>query len=256
MAAGSNANTFAPSSSSDSLSYWFRIQVFDDINYDFIQVTINGTVINHNNLGISNSNIKVASTKYGRSNSYGGYLDAGWTKATLNLASYAGSSITVRIAHHFAGDDVYPSWQLVDDFEWSVNTALSLGTQEIPPTADMSITKDSCVINDPINGITNPKRIPGATIRYVIEVQNKGDAEATDVLISDDVTIILDDTTIRNLQIKEGSCDCLGVASSSNNGANGTTNGVNPVTLDFGTVLEGSEATPTIKCGYFEVNIK
>lgn len=245
-----------PSSSSGSLSYWFRVQAFDDINYDYVQVTVNGTIINHNNLGISNASLRIVNNKYGRGNSYGGYSDAGWTKATLNLASYSGTSITVRIAQHFASDNSYATWQLIDDFEWSLNTTSSLGSQEVPATAKMSITKNSCVINDPINGSINPKRIAGATIRYALEVKNEGAAEATDVIITDNMESTLDETTIRNLQIQLGTCNCLGVTSSSNNGVNGTANGVNPVKLDFDTVPLGSVGTPTIECGYFEINVK
>ena len=48
-----------------------------------------------------------------------------------------------------------------------------------------------------------------------------------------------------------GVCDCAGVASASNNGANGTGNGVSPVRLDYGAVGANSK-----ECGYFEVDIK
>ena len=245
-----------PASNSDSLSYWFRIQAFDDINYDYIDVTVNGTVINHNNLGISNSNIKVVSNKYGRANSYGGYIDVGWTKATLSLDSYAGTTITVRISHHFAGDDVYPSWQLIDDFEWSLNTTLSLFTQETSPNANLTLTKSSCVISDPINGTSNPKRITGATIRYALEIQNSGAANADNVILTDTVESIFDSSTIQNLQINAGACDCLGVTSASNNGVNGSANAVSPVKLDFGTVASTTDpATPVVECGYFEIDV-
>lgn len=245
-----------PSSNSGSLSYWFRIQAFDDVNYDYIQVTINGAVINHNNLGISNTSVGVTSTKYGRKNSYGGYLDAGWTKATLNLTSYAGSTITVRIAHHFAGDDVYPSWQLIDDFEWSVNTSTTLGTQEVAPTANLSVNKESCVLSDSVNGTTNPKRLPGATIRYALEVSNTGGLAADDVVVTDTLVDEFDVSSIKNLQIQNGACDCLNASSNSNNGPNGTSDGENPVKLDFGTVLSGSSSNPTVECGYFEADLK
>ena len=39
----------------------------------------------------------------------------------------------------------------------------------------IDITKISQVISDPINGTTNPKRIPGAIIRYILLVSNTGD---------------------------------------------------------------------------------
>jgi len=139
------------------------------------------------------------------------------------------------------------------------------GTLEIVPStrlfhcateAKMSMTKSSCVIADLINGTAQAKRIPGATIRYALEVSNEGDATANNVLLTDTLNSEFDATSITNLQVQSGACDCLGVASASNNGANGTADGVNPIVLDFGDVLGGSVATPTKECGYFEVQLK
>ena len=122
--------------------------------------------------------------------------------------------------------------------------------------ADMQIIKTSCIIYDPVNITTNPKRIPGATIRYALQVSNSAAGIAKNVLVDDTLNSSFDYNTIKNLQIQNGLCDCTGVASASNNGANGTGNGVNPIKLDFGTVAGGSVANPTRECGYFEVNIK
>jgi len=119
----------------------------------------------------------------------------------------------------------------------------------------IELSKSSCVIKDPVNATTNPKRIPGATIRYALEVRNRS-ASITNVVVEDDLDSLFDYTTLQYLQIQEGSCDCLGVASASNNGANGTAAGINPVRLDFGTIGAGTIETPQIKCGYFEVNLK
>ena len=53
-------------------------------------------------------------------------------------------------------------------------------------TADLTVKKTSAVIDDPANGTTNPKRIPGATIEYTITVTNAaGAATATGIVISD-----------------------------------------------------------------------
>lgn len=57
-------------------------------------------------------------------------------------------------------------------------------------TADISVKKTSAVIEDPFNGLAsagnNPKRIPGATIEYTIEVTNAdGAADATGLIITD-----------------------------------------------------------------------
>ena len=121
----------------------------------------------------------------------------------------------------------------------------------------MSIEKSSCVITDPINGTTDPKRITGATIRYALEVQNSGSLSADNVILTDTVDATFDSSTIQNLQINAGACDCLGVDSASNNGVNGSANGENPVKLDFGIVAgTPNPATPVVECGYFEVDVK
>ena len=54
--------------------------------------------------------------------------------------------------------------------------------------AVLTIAKVSRIISDPVNGTTNPKAIPGATIEYCITVANAaGAATATNVAILDDL---------------------------------------------------------------------
>ena len=101
----------------------------------------------------------------------------------------------------------------------------------------LSLKKISCVINDNLNSIANAKRIPGATIRYMFEVKNYNTEVVNNAIVEDPISILnLDITTIKNLQIQMAPCDCLGVTSASNNGANGSINGVAPVKLDFGSI--------------------
>ena len=54
--------------------------------------------------------------------------------------------------------------------------------------AVVAVNKSSRVISDPVNGTTNPKAIPGATVEYCITVANAtGAATATDVDVTDDL---------------------------------------------------------------------
>tara|TARA_R110000824_G_scaffold22173_1_gene81554 strand:- start:6746 stop:7855 length:1110 start_codon:yes stop_codon:yes gene_type:complete len=54
--------------------------------------------------------------------------------------------------------------------------------------ADITVTKTSKVLWDPINGTTRPKAIPGAIVEYCIAVANaSGGAAATGVAISDTI---------------------------------------------------------------------
>lgn len=53
-------------------------------------------------------------------------------------------------------------------------------------TATLSVVKSSTIISDLVNGTTNPKMIPGATIQYCIAVTNAaGGADAANVAVSD-----------------------------------------------------------------------
>lgn len=50
----------------------------------------------------------------------------------------------------------------------------------------LTVTKQSRVVSDPVNGTTNPKLIPGAVVEYCIVVENAaGSASASSVTISD-----------------------------------------------------------------------
>ncbi|MFN4020280.1 MAG: hypothetical protein ACK4IC_07175 [Erythrobacter sp.] len=54
----------------------------------------------------------------------------------------------------------------------------------------LTVAKSSRVVSDPVNGTTNPKAIPGATVEYCITVANAaGAATATDVTVSDDLPV-------------------------------------------------------------------
>lgn len=53
-------------------------------------------------------------------------------------------------------------------------------------TATLTLDKRSTVISDPVNGTTNPKLIPGATVEYCIAVSNaSGGAAANNIAVSD-----------------------------------------------------------------------
>lgn len=55
------------------------------------------------------------------------------------------------------------------------------------PTANLMIAKTSSVVSDPTNGATDPKAIPGATMRYCLLVTNNGSGTATAVNVADAV---------------------------------------------------------------------
>ena len=62
----------------------------------------------------------------------------------------------------------------------------SRSTYEIA-TANLTVTKTHVVTNDPINGLTRPKNIPGATVDYTTNLNNTGSSNADNVAIVDPV---------------------------------------------------------------------
>lgn len=78
------------------------------------------------------------------------------------------------------------------------NISCTLTNTPKPAKAELSMTKVSIVLNDPINGMTNPKLIPGAVVRYTITVKNIGngpvDASTTatpTITLTDPITATL-----------------------------------------------------------------
>ncbi len=75
-------------------------------------------------------------------------------------------------------------------------------------TPVLSATKTSCVISDPVNGTNNPKRIPGAIIRYMFDIKNSGSADVTDLNITDTLNDNLDLTnTVSSAKKDENQTD-------------------------------------------------
>jgi uncharacterized repeat protein (TIGR01451 family) len=54
-------------------------------------------------------------------------------------------------------------------------------------SAVLAVVKSQAVINDPFNGANNPKAIPGATIRYTIDISNSGSTNADVVVVADQI---------------------------------------------------------------------
>jgi hypothetical protein len=67
------------------------------------------------------------------------------------------------------------------------NAAATNDTLTVIATPSIAVVKSSAAYSDPLNGLINPKRIPGALITYSITVTNSGDG-SPDV----DSTIVLD----------------------------------------------------------------
>jgi len=122
-------------------------------------------------------------------------------------------------------------------------------------TPNMTITKSSIVITDPVNGTANPKRIPGATIRYCFRVDNTGEAAAENATVNDSLTGNGKDnlTYIKSggiVQDINTACDCAALTDSG-----GTLSGTD-VTINLGTITDQTSTPATARgCAYIEMKI-
>jgi uncharacterized repeat protein (TIGR01451 family) len=102
-------------------------------------------------------------------------LDAGTTTITANDSGDADDPNVVQVVWaDGAGTD-----DAATDGTHSADAIYSVAS------ADLAVTKTQAVESDPINGTTNPKAIPGATVRYTITVVNSGAEDATSVVLVD-----------------------------------------------------------------------
>ena len=93
---------------------------------------------------------------------------AGWSQQSIFLGTATSSSnmLTVMIR-----DD--PSYSAITDVDIE------------PVGPNLSVSKISTPVCDPINGNVNPKIIPGANIQYAITTKNTGNASATLTTLTD-----------------------------------------------------------------------
>jgi len=78
-------------------------------------------------------------------------------------------------------------------------------------TPVLTVQKTSCPVSDPVNNTTNPKRIPGAIIRYMFDIQNTGSGDVSDLNISDTLNSNLDLSETKTSAKKDenkDSCSC------------------------------------------------
>lgn len=100
-------------------------------------------------------------------------------------ASSLGSEITATAGANTTGVDTVLADGAGDE-DVAEDGSFSDTDSFVVTAADLTVTKTSTIISDPINLTTNPKAIPGAVIEYCITVANAaGVGTATDVDVSD-----------------------------------------------------------------------
>ena len=117
-------------------------------------------------------------------------------------------------------------------------------------TSVVSFLKWSEVISDTTNGTNNPKRIPGAVIRYCFEATNTGFSSVQNVNMNDVISSQL--TYINSGYIKQNkntSCNCKSITDTS-----GSISG-NTVSINFGDLGGLFQSSTSRGCSYIETSI-
>lgn len=183
-----------------SFTYRFRYQAFDSMpsatQYDYMILDVGGTAVNHTTLGIANpvADLSIQTFGLGRNPTYGPVLlDAGWRTATLNLAPYAGTTVTLRFSMRFYTDDLYKSWVKLDDVEWSRQTATITNTLVQAFGANVTAPNDTGVTTASIyqvaQTLTIRALVQATTTAVRADVVNpSGTTVATGVILYDDGT--------------------------------------------------------------------
>jgi len=131
-----------------------------------------------------------------------GHIKADWdTTDNTRIRNGHADGLSISLTPNAHDNDSSKCWEFTatQDTNKKATCTGALPTRDTDPDAgltysmgennnampEMYITKTSIVIDDPVNGTTHPKRIPGATIRYCFTVKNAGDGAAENVQIHD-----------------------------------------------------------------------
>jgi len=112
-----------------------------------------------------------------------------------NFADADGGTRTYQYAYTLSGTAAVGAWSArVTSTEGVEGTITDLGLGSFTVTAPLpaiSVDKQSTVLSDPVNGASNPKRVPGALVRYAITVRNSGPgpADAGTLLLTDVIPV-------------------------------------------------------------------
>jgi len=120
----------------------------------------------------------------------------------------------------------------------------------------LSLTKSSCVYEDLVSGVSaNAKRIPGATITYLFDIENTGAIDASDINITDPLPIELDVATVTAVlkNDNQASCSCGGGVPGTGTAATFTTG--TPTAQDV-KITDLTAAAGSHNCVTLQVKIK
>ena len=125
---------------------------------------------------------------------YGGHGKANEAKYVVNINVQSGwHKLEYHHQEKSGGDNYYLYWQQPN------------GDMEIVPSSrffhcEATVSKRSTIVSDPINGTSNPKRIPGAVIQFTINAQNLGNIRFTNAILADTLESTLE-WTVNSIKV-------------------------------------------------------
>ncbi len=177
--------------------------------------------------------------------------DSSGNTAEKESSSDTQDKVDVVLADGVSGDTLGSSSSGKGDTPKDGKEVARSGYKIVTPV--LSVTKTSCVVSDPVNDTNNPKRIPGAIIRYMFDIKNTGTGNVSDLNITDTIdSNLLTDNTKSSAKKEENvdSCNCSTEPSSSI--SDDTTVNGQDVTIEHINVANGGKHT----CVSIETEIK
>ena len=125
-----------------------------------------------------------------------------------------GGALTETAGANTAGVDIVFADGTGSD-DGSRDAAYSARDGYLVSSAIISVAKTATLLCDPVNGITNPKNIPGAIVRWTVTVSNSGAATASATLAT--ITDTLDANTTHDvgLRVPADAATCIAGAGTS-----------------------------------------
>lgn len=108
------------------------------------------------------------------------------TAREAGAASTQGTALTQTTSANTAGMDTVFADTTAGSDDSARDAAHSARDDYTVATAALTVAKTSRIIDDPVNGSTNPKMIPGATVEYCVAVSNAAGATAASAVTVND----------------------------------------------------------------------
>lgn len=182
LAAQTASTTVLAVSATDNLTMTDFSYVVDNGDGVYNAVDDTATTISNLGAGVSRKVFAFAKTPITAANG-----DIAGVSVLVSATEVGGAALSATAGANTAGMDTVYADGDGPLSETSRDAQISVYGYYLVSSASISLSKSAAVIDDPVNGSTQPKAIPGATVEYCLIVANSGAASASTVVISDNL---------------------------------------------------------------------